>query len=81
MGRHVVTIDLVGGHGCDRTAKEGDALKPCNDPRCVDCQAADFVQKLAEQGHDVTDATHAHWPDDPGPVDDLKTRTRRSGSF
>jgi len=82
MGRSVITITVTGNHGCDRTAKEGEPLRAslCDDPSCVDCNAQRLVNQLADR-NDVEEATHAHWPEQSGPVDDLVTRTRRSGSF
>lgn len=90
MGNFRIQIDAVGGHGCDRTAKPGEALKPCDAPSCPDCAArrlvADFLKTTgAYLDENAGGATLTHWPADiqsgPEVVDDLVTGTRRRGSF
>jgi len=89
MGDYRITIEAVGNHGCGREAKDGEVVKRCGMPYCVDCQAEAFVAQL-KRGENVKVAKLEHWPvpgaagttrtENPGPVDDLITGTR-SGSF
>lgn len=81
MGNYRITIDAVGGHGCQREIGDGGTItSPCGQESCPDCKARAFVADLKTSGNDVQSATLAHWPEQPGPVDDLVTG-RRSGSF
>lgn len=87
MGDFRIEITAVGGHGCDRAAKEGEPLSPgrawpdSHDPEaCPDCLAADFVAKL-QRVASVNSATYTHWPSSTPIVDDLLTRKRAKGSF
>lgn len=93
MGRSRIVIEMVSGHGCDRTAQPGEKLRPfCSSPSCVDCRVGEVVAKL-DPGmftNDGCGATHTHWPNMRSSssengcgevVDDLVTRTRRHGSF
>lgn len=87
MGDYRVTVEAVGGHGCSRETKNGERIKPCEQPSCPDCAARHFVDGLKRSGSSVTLAKLEHWPvpgaagttrtENPGPVDDLF----RSGSF
>jgi len=81
MGNFRVVIDSVGGHGCDRTAKEGDAITPCGQEFCPDCRARELVAKYVI-GWPATKATLTHWPGEPSEVvDDLVAGKRIKGSF
>jgi hypothetical protein len=85
MGHHRIEIDMVGGHGCDRDAKEGQPLKACGSPSCPDCAARRFVADFKARGAfglSPSGATITHWPGTSGEVvDDLLTDTRAKGSF
>jgi hypothetical protein len=63
MGDFRIVIEAVGGHGCNRTAKEGEGLgPPCVDAGCPDCAARAFVAELKAKGCSVQRATLTHWP-------------------
>ncbi len=82
MGTYRIEIEATGGHGCDRRAKEGEAIQVGDDCGCPDCTAARFVASLARNGSSVASATLTHWPGQPGEVvDDLAARRRKRGSF
>lgn len=87
MGDFVVRVHAVGGHGCQRDKKHGDAVEGCGSPQCPDCITREYVAKLKATGCDVKNASLSHWPaelagyDPMGEVrDDLLTKKRR-GSF
>lgn len=82
MGDFRLVIDAAGGHGCDRTARPGEALGPdCGQPSCPDHLAARFVADLASKMM-LKSATLAHWPGSSTEVlDDLKHGVRLQGSF
>lgn len=87
MGMHRIEITMVGGHGCDRTAKEGEPLAArCGRvDSCPDCAAAELVGRLYQMGlfsSPGTGATFTHWPGTPEQVvDDMLTGKRQSGDF
>lgn len=89
MGRSRIVIETVGNHGCDRTAKPGEALKtPCDSPGCLECQIRKVIDSyVASQGtasftYDGCGGIIIHWPNDPNEVvDDLVKGTRRHGEF
>ena len=77
MGRHVIDIDMVGGHGCDRNAKEGEPLAArcgkryldaTNSGGCPDCAIAAFVEFFKTRGAFTHGghATFTHWPGEAG---------------
>jgi hypothetical protein len=80
---HKIEITMTGGHGCDRSAKEGDELKGCGSGDCPDCVAAAVVDGFKTRGVTIHAATITHWPDreDGGIVDDLVAGKRKKGSF
>lgn len=82
MGDFTIEIKGVGGHGCDRNAKEGEAVKfGCGNDMCPDCLTKEFVDKLKAKGMAHT-ATLTHWPGQEGEVvDDLVEGNRQKGSF
>jgi hypothetical protein len=89
MGDFRVTLEGVGNHGCGREAKDGEVVKRCGEPGCVDCLSVEFAQKMKNAGS-VYSAKLEHWPvpgaagttrtEKPGPVDDLLAGTRK-GAF
>lgn len=92
MGNFRIEISGVGGHGCDRVAREGEALTLALEAdavwhvaHCPDCMVADLVARMKANGafsHGRAAATFTHWPGEPSEVvDDLLTLTRRKGSF
>lgn len=81
MGNFAINIKAVGGHGCDRKAKEGEPVARCDHKGCPDCAAARFVDELKAY-NSVEEATLTHWPGEPSEVvDDLANGVRKSGSF
>jgi hypothetical protein len=81
MGMFRVSVQAVGGHGCQRDLKDGQEVAGCGQPTCPDCIARGFVDELKRTGTSVEKATLTHWPDTPSQVvDDLLTKVR-SGSF
>jgi hypothetical protein len=64
MGDFRMTIEAAGGHGCDRTAKEGGELRGCGQENCPDCMFARFVSDMQRAGMRPFKATMHHWPAD-----------------
>lgn len=89
MGDFRITIEGVGGHGCGREAKDGEEVIRCGRSSCPDCTAIEFVDEL-KAANNIVSAKMEHWPvpgaagttrtENPGPIDDLLTGTRR-GTF
>lgn len=81
MGTFRVEVEAVGGHGCQRDKKDGEAVLGCDLPHCPDCIAREFVRRLKRTGSQVNTATLRHWPGQTSEVvDDLLTGVR-NGSF
>lgn len=86
MGDFRVTIEAVGGHGCERDKGTDETVIGCERPGCPDCMAREFVRRLKRSGAQVKKATIDHWPADLGydPAgevhDDLLTGVR-TGAF
>lgn len=78
MGNFKIEIEAVGGHGSDRTAKQGEALNITNGP---DKLAQEFAAQLAVNGCSIVSATLTHWPDTTPIVDDLMRGVRVARSF
>ncbi len=84
---HRIEITMIGGHGCDRIATEGQSIdnRCFNTDRCPDCAAAEFVAKFKARGafgFTGTGATLTHWPGEPSEVvDDLVEGVRKKGHF
>jgi len=84
MGTSVITVRIVGNHGCQREVKHGEVTAPtCGKPDCakgcVDAVAKEFVEKLKATGS-IVEAHLFHWPDSgPHIIDDLKTGKRTGG--
>jgi hypothetical protein len=88
MGHHRIVIDMVGGHGCDRTAVEGEPRMFCGSASCPDCAARALVEHFKRAGafgssnHAEAGAVIIHWPGSISEVvDDLLTGKRAKGSF
>lgn len=85
MGQHRIEITMLGGHGCDRDAREGEPRTFCGAPSCPDCAARQFVERFQRAGcfgSQGTGATITHWPGDPTEVvDDLVAGKRIRGQF
>lgn len=81
MGNFRIEIEAVGGHGCDRNAKQGEAIAV--DPlhaNCPDCIARRFVSEL-KSGMNVVEAKLVHWPDSTPIVDDIANGVRLHRDF
>ena len=86
MGQFNINVTAIGGHGCERRAKEGDQLYGrCQRLTCPDCLAYDFVQLLRQKGFQVESAIFTHWPNTPQEViDDIAANAggrRLKGQF
>ena len=77
MGNFKIEIEAVGGHGSDRTAKQGEPLRIKDGP---DKLAQDFVHQLASSCS-IVSATLTHWPDSTPIVDDMKNGVRGARDF
>lgn len=92
MGDFRIIIDAVGGHGQDRSKKDGEVVDftiesagyPSN-PNTPEAMAQKFVEELKAKGVNVQKAKVVHWPADNYPeqreagkevVDDLLTGVR-----
>lgn len=95
MGDYRITIDAVGGHGCQRDARDGETVQPhCGSIYCPDCRARQLVRDLKASSNTIISAKLEHWPaqemrydgtvvpraGNAGPIDDLLTGVRH-GSF
>jgi hypothetical protein len=96
MGDFRIIIDAVGGHGQDRSKRDGEVVDFKNgrvDAKTPEGIAQKFVQELKDSGVNVESAKVVHWPSDNygGPEkngrdpekqieDDLLTGLRK-GSF
>jgi hypothetical protein len=87
MGDFRVTVEALGGHGCQREKGDGETVIGCDLPGCPDCMAREFVRRLKRSGATVKLAEIRHWPADmpgysaDGEVrDDLLTGAR-TGAF
>lgn len=68
MGDFRVTVEAVGGHGCQRDVGEGQTVVGCGGSRCPDCITAKYIAELANAGAHVKSAKLQHWPDTTGEV-------------
>lgn len=67
MGDFRVTVEAVGGHGCQREKGDGETVLGCDRPGCPDCMAREFLRRLKRSGATVKLAEIRHWPADmPG---------------
>lgn len=64
MGDFRIVIEAMGGHGCQREAKQGEAFVGCGHENCPDCMARVFVDQLKVRGFQIFKATFTHWPFD-----------------
>lgn len=87
MGDFRVTVEAVGGHGCERDKGTGETVVGCERQGCPDCMAREFVRRLKRSGATLKKAEIQHWPADmPGYTaegevhDDLLTGVR-TGAF
>jgi hypothetical protein len=87
MGTFNINITAVGGHGCDRKAKQGEKLYArCGRFDCPDCMAHELVQRMRQRGmfgnSSQDSAVLTHWPGEPSEVqDDMLKNERVKGQF
>lgn len=82
MGQFRVEVTAVGGHGCQRTVKDGEQLQQfCGNPACPDCLAREFVRSMKRIGANVEKATLIHWPGLSSEVRDDLLTLKRTNSF
>lgn len=82
MGDFRVEVDATGGHGCQRTVKNGLTLQNyCGNPSCPDCIAREFLRSLKRAGTHIRGAVLRHWPDTATEVKDDLTNGLRTGNF
>jgi len=62
MGEFNISITAVGGHGCDRKAKEGERLSGCGRMSCPDCEAKRFFEEAIRRGFGSATMRITHWP-------------------
>lgn len=81
MGNFTINIKSVGGHGQDRTKKDGEVVDfNAGGPSTPDAIAKKCVDELKAAGM-TCEATITHWPgQDSEVVDDLVTGMRK-GNF
>lgn len=70
MGDFRVTVDAVGGHGCQRDVPEGGTVVGCGGSTCPDCITARYIAEMSKAGVHVKNAKIQHWPDTTGEVID-----------
>jgi hypothetical protein len=63
MGSSLLEFQSVGGHGCNRDAKVGEAVTGCGKMGCPDCEARRAVVALMQAGVGTFErARFVHWP-------------------
>lgn len=70
MGDFRVTVEAVGGHGCQRDVREGGVVVGCGGATCPDCITSKYVAQMIAAGVHVKGAKIQHWPDTTGEVID-----------
>jgi hypothetical protein len=81
MGQFRITVDAVGGHGCQRELGDGQFVPGCDKVGCPDCIAREMVRRLKRSGAQVDSAILEHWPETESTVTDDLLSGMRSGSF
>lgn len=72
MGSYLFEFQAVGGHGCQREAKEGEKFIGCGRMGCPDCECKRFVEKMRAKGVPIEKAKLTHWPgSESAVVDDM----------
>lgn len=82
MGQFRIIITAVGGHGQDRSKKDGEVVNFFEGGHTSpDALAKMVTENLRAYGNNVEDAKIIHWPgSDTEVTDDLKTGIR-TGNF
>lgn len=64
MGDFRITIEALGGHGCQREIKDGGHVVGCERRDCPDCMARELVRRMKRAGMTLHKAEIVHWPHD-----------------
>ena len=82
MGTFNIKITAIGGHGQDRSKKDGEVVNfyeaGSNTPDAI---AKSFVEFLKISGVNVEAATIVHWPGQESEVTDDLLTGKRTGNF
>jgi hypothetical protein len=82
MGTFKIEITAVGGHGVDRSKKDGDVVNFSEGGKDTpDAITKKFVDELKAKGNNVSMATITHWPGGPNEVQDNFLTGIRAGKF
>jgi len=92
MGHFRITVNAVGGHGCERDVKDGGVVYGCGQQDCPDCLTARFLADMRRATCSIESATLQHWPGSKEEVVDTfdtegthivstRIRRKRTGSF
>lgn len=82
MGSFTITVKAVGGHGQDRSKKDGQVVDFSNESAdSPDAIAKRFVDELKAKGTNVESATITHWPGQESEVTDDLITGIRTGNF
>ena len=82
MGTFKIEITAVGGHGQDRSKKEGEVVNFYQEGNATpDAIAKSFVEAMKIAGISFQEAKIVHWPGDAGEVTDDLLSGKRKGNF
>lgn len=83
MGSFRIVINAVGGHGVDRTPKEGESVNFYKEGNTSpDAFAKQIVEVMRYHGIQIDSAVLIHWPESESEVtDDLLNSKRQKGNF
>ncbi len=81
MGEFKVSVQAIGGHGCQREKGDGEHVVGCERASCPDCITREFVRRLKRCGVTVTAAELVHWPREVAQVRDNLLTGERRGTF
>lgn len=82
MGNFTIEVKAVGGHGQDRSKKDGEVVNFENESEnSPDAIAKRFVEELKAKGTNVESAKIVHWPGQSSEVTDDLITGIRTGNF
>ncbi len=82
MGNYRIVIDAVGGHGVDRSKKDGEVVNHYAEGRTTpDAIAKTLAHLASDLGLSINDAKLIHWPGEESEVTDNLLTGIRAGSF
>lgn len=79
MGQFAIVISGVGGHGCERSTKDGEHVLGCQRPDCPDCPdciARECVRRFKRNNITELRGELIHWPASIGSVDGVAEATQ-----